>query len=142
VRRVVTAVDGSGKSFVASDEEIADTGRLWSADPADIRGWLDDIDPEQVYEPAQPPPGGALWYLSELPPGKGMNPTRGSDPGFHVTRTTDFVYILSGSVLLDLDHGSVELSTGDAVVLRAGNHAWRNPTTEPARFLDLLMSHA
>lgn len=147
MRRVVVAVDESGKSFVAADENIPDTGRIWSADPADIKGWLDAIDPARVYGPAQPPAGGALWYLSELPPGKGMDPVpesgRGMDSrGFHVTKTTDFIYILAGTVLLDLDHDSVELSAGDAVVLQAANHAWRNPTTEPARFLDLLMSNA
>lgn len=147
MRRVVTAVDGSGKSFVAVDEQIPDTGRLFSFDPAAIQGWVDAIDPARVYQPAQPPAGGALWYLSEIPPGKGMEPDPDRGPGmdargFHVTRTTDFVYILAGTVLLDLDHGTVELSAGDAVVLQAANHAWRNPTTEPARFLDLLMSNA
>lgn len=150
MRRVVVAVDESGKSFVASDQQIPDTGQLWSADPAQIRRWLDEIDPGQVYAPAQPPVGGALWYLSELPPGKGMNPPtdgNGADAGmdsrgFHVTKTTDFIYLLAGTLLLDLDRETVELSAGDAVVLQAANHAWRNPTTEPARFLDLLMSNA
>jgi quercetin dioxygenase-like cupin family protein len=60
--------------------------------------------------------------------------------GFHVTRTTDLIYILSGRVLLDLDASTVELGTGDAVVLQAANHAWRNPTDERVRFLDVLMS--
>jgi Uncharacterized conserved protein, contains double-stranded beta-helix domain len=146
VRRVVVAVDGSGKSYVFSDEKIPETGLLFRADPERIRAWLDAIDPADVYRPAQPPEGGALWYLSELPPGKGMTATSAADGmderGFHVTKTTDFIYILSGRVLLDLDRDTVELAAGDAVVLQAANHAWRNPTTEPARFLDLLMSNA
>lgn len=147
MRRVVVAVDESGASFVASDEEIPDTGRLWAADPAAVRGWVDAIDPARVYAPAQPPSGGALWYLSELPPGKGMNTAQpagnGMDSrGFHVTKTTDFIYILAGTAVLDLDRDSVELGAGDAVVLQAANHAWRNPTADPVRFLDLLMANA
>lgn len=146
MRRVVVAVDDSGKSYVGADDELPDSGELFRADPERIRTWLDAIDPAHVYSPAQPPAGGALWFLSELPPGKGMTPIAASDGmddrGFHVTKTTDFIYILAGTVLLDLDHDTVELSVGDAVVLQAANHAWRNPTADPARFLDLLMSNA
>lgn len=145
MRRVVVAVDADGESFVASDEEVADTGLLWAADPQNTRAWLDAIDPGRVFTPAQPPPGGATWYLSELPPRKGMellnDPPPGMDErGLHVTKTIDFIYILGGMVVLDLDRCSVELKAGDAVVLQAANHAWRNPTDEPVRFLDLLVS--
>lgn len=145
MRLVVVAVDRQGSSFVASDETVADTGRIWTADRRNIQAWLDAVDSEQVFRPAQPPVNGALWYLSELPPGKGMQPaaqaSAGMDQrGFHVTKSTDFIYILSGRAILDLDSASVEVSTGDAIVLQAANHAWRNPADEPVRFLDLLMS--
>ena len=60
--------------------------------------------------------------------------------GFHVTRTIDVVYMLAGSVVLDLDDGSVELGTGDVAILQAPNHAWRNPTNDPARFIDVMIS--
>jgi mannose-6-phosphate isomerase-like protein (cupin superfamily) len=142
---VVAAVDVDGKSYVASDEAIADTGLLWTANPKDNQVWVDKIDVEHIFRPAQPPSGGAGWYLSELPAGKGMQRDEALSNGmgargFHVTKTVDFVYILRGTVVLDLDRDSIELSSGDAVVLQAANHAWRNPTNEPARFLDVLMS--
>jgi mannose-6-phosphate isomerase-like protein (cupin superfamily) len=145
MRRVVVAVDGDGKSFVASDEVIADAGRIWTADRRNLKDWLDAVDPDHVYRPAQPLMNGAFWYLSELPAGKGMRPAADASPGidergFHVTKTTDLVYILSGRALLDLDRSTVELGAGDAVVLQAATHAWRNPTSEPVRFLDVLMS--
>lgn len=145
MRRVVVAVDEDGLSIVASDEEIPDTGRIWSHDPKSTLQILEAIDPAAVYRPAQPPPSGVSWYLSEMPPGKGMesvvDPPPGMDAhGFHVTKTVDFIFMLSGSVLLDLDRVTVELGPGDAVVLQAGSHAWRNPTSEPARFLDVLVS--
>jgi len=147
VRRVVAAVDVNCESFVASDEAIPDTGLVWTADPTEIRGWIGAIDPERVFRPAQPPLGGASWYISELPAGKGMQNNADHPPemdvrGFHVTKTVDFIYVLSGTVVLDLDRESIELNGGDAVVLQAARHAWRNPTHEPARFLDVLMCRA
>jgi mannose-6-phosphate isomerase-like protein (cupin superfamily) len=110
-----------------------------------MRQRLDAIDPGRIFRPAQPPAGGASWWLSELPAGKGTEPL--ADPpagmdarGFHVTKTVDFVFILSGSVALDLDRESVKLGAGDAVVLQAANHSWRNPGDIPVRFLDVLIS--
>jgi mannose-6-phosphate isomerase-like protein (cupin superfamily) len=145
MRRVVVAVDGDGRSFVSSDEIVPDSGRIWTAERGNLAGWLEAVGPDQIYRPAQPPVNGAFWYLSELPPRKGMQPATDAPPGmdqrgFHVTKTTDLIYILSGQVLLDLDHSTVELTAGDAVVLQAANHAWRNPSDEPVRFLDVLMS--
>jgi mannose-6-phosphate isomerase-like protein (cupin superfamily) len=145
VRRVVVAGGEDGRSRIASDEQVPDIGLVWTASPANLRAVMETVDPGRVYSPAEPPPGGALWFLSEIPPGKGMAPLTDSPPGmdvrgFHVTRTVDLVYILSGTLLLDVDEHSVKLGTGDAVVLQGANHAWRNPTDEPARFLDVLMS--
>jgi mannose-6-phosphate isomerase-like protein (cupin superfamily) len=144
MRRVVVAVDAHGESFVASDESVADTGLIWTADRRNLASWLAALDLDQVYRPAQPPVNGALWFLSELPPGKGMHETPavpGMDHrGFHVTKTTDLIYILSGRAQLCLDRSTVELAVGDAVVLQAASHAWRNPTAEPVRFLDVMIS--
>jgi mannose-6-phosphate isomerase-like protein (cupin superfamily) len=144
LRRVVAAVGVNGKSYVASDEAIPDTGLVWTSDPKDNQACFDAIDSERIFRPAQPPPGGASWYLSELPAGKGMQREDDHPPGmdalgFHVTKTVDFIYVLSGTVILDLDRDTVELRAGDTVVLQAVNHAWRNPTDEPARLLDLMM---
>jgi mannose-6-phosphate isomerase-like protein (cupin superfamily) len=145
VRRVVVASDENGQSFVAADEEIAGSGRLWDLDPAQAKQWLGAVDPGQVYRPAQPPAGGATWWLSQLPPGKGTVPLADPPPGmdareFHVTKTTDFVFVLSGSATLDLDRGHVVVGPGDAVVLQAASHAWRNPGDVPVRFLDVMIS--
>ncbi|MCV7231860.1 cupin domain-containing protein [Mycobacterium branderi] len=144
---MVVAVDADGKSFVASDETIPDTGCLWIDDPKTNQAWLDTIDAQRIFRPAQPPVGGAAWYLSELPARKGMQSDDNAAPGmdsrgFHVTKTVDFVFILRGTVLLDLDRDTVELNGGDAVVLQGANHAWRNPTDGPARLLDVLMSRS
>ena len=54
-------------------------------------------------------------------------------PLMHVTPTTDFVMLLSGSVSLLLDEGEpIPLEPFDAVVQRATNHAWIVTGREPA----------
>ena len=145
MRRVVVSTNQEGRSCIASDEEIAGTGMFWTVDRTKAQALIDAVDPQRVYGPAQPPPGGARCVLGELPPGKGMQPLKESAPGmdergFHVTRTIDVVYMLAGSAILDLDEGNVELSPGDVAVLQAPNHAWRNPGSDPARFIDIMIS--
>jgi hypothetical protein len=144
MRRVVTAVNEKGESYVASDDTIADSGFIWRADPQDYQDWIEAIDPDKSFTMVQPPPRGVVWVLVEYPPGAGMEPTEhpaGMDErGFHWTRTIDFCYVIDGGVVLDLDLESVELHSGDVVVLQAPHHAWRNPTDRPVRFIDVLVS--
>ena len=147
MRRVITSVNPAGQSFVQSDEEIEARSILWTADPKDFRRILDAIDPATVLRYVQPPPGGMIWILVEYQPGAGMQPAAQPDHlsemderGFHVTRTIDFIYVLEGGIILDLDLQSVQLSTGDVVLLQAGHHAWRNPTDHVVRFIDVLVS--
>jgi mannose-6-phosphate isomerase-like protein (cupin superfamily) len=145
MRRIVTAVNDKGESFVASDEAIPDSGFLWTHNPADTQAWIDAINPGSVLTVVQPPPRGVIWVLAAFPPGSGME--RGDhhfegmdDRGFHVTRTVDFIYVLDGGMILDLDHDSVELASGDVVVLQVSRHSWRNPTDRTVRFIDVVVS--
>ena len=62
------------------------------------------------------------------------------DRGFHVTRSIDYIYVLDGEVILDLEEDRVVLKPGDLVVQQATKHAWRNSTDKPARFIDVLTS--
>jgi hypothetical protein len=146
MRRVVIAVDEDGKSYVATDEEIPGDGqRLWTHDPESTQPWIDAIDPDRALPAAQPPPRGVMAALASLPAGHGTSPDdyrlAGMDErGFHVTRTVDFIYVLDGGVVLDLDRESVELGGGDFVVLQAARHSWRNPTDHAVRFFDVLVS--
>jgi hypothetical protein len=60
-------------------------------------------------------------------------------PLMHVTPTTDYIMLLSGSASLLLDRGDpVRLRPFDAVVQRATNHAWIVTGSEPATFLGVL----
>lgn len=146
MRRIVVSVRPNGQSFVESDDQIADTGRVWSLDPTDIAHWVDSIDPEKVLQSAQPPAGGALCAIGRVPVGTAPAgaTSHGADPaiderGFHTTKTVDFIYVLDDGLVLDVHESSVQLATGDVVVLQAAAHAWRNTSNQEVRFLDVLV---
>jgi hypothetical protein len=52
-------------------------------------------------------------------------------PGVHRADTVDYTFVLSGSVVLQLDDEEVELHPGDVVVQNGARHAWRNRTDAP-----------
>lgn len=55
------------------------------------------------------------------------------NPGMHTTPTLDFVTVIKGEIVLELDDGkTVALRQGDTVVQNGVRHAWRNPGSEPA----------
>jgi len=58
----------------------------------------------------------------------------------HDTRTLDYLVVLSGSVTLELEDGSVELRAGDTAIQRANRHAWRNDGDEPCRLAVVMVS--
>jgi quercetin dioxygenase-like cupin family protein len=58
----------------------------------------------------------------------------------HRTESIDYGIVLAGEVTLVLDDGSeTELRAGDVVVQRGTDHAWINPTDEPARMAFVLV---
>jgi hypothetical protein len=145
LRLIVIGVSASGESFIQQDEELPANGRLWDAIPADFRKMADTVGAGKVHLPAQPPEGGAIWAMASVSPGDTpagvANNTMATmdSRGFHVTRSIDFIYVLDDGLVLDLDTASVTLSAGNAVVLQAARHAWRNGTNRDVRFIDVLM---
>ena len=58
----------------------------------------------------------------------------------HRTESIDYGIVLAGQVVLVLDDGSETLlGPGDVVVQRGTDHAWENPTDEPARMVFVLV---
>jgi mannose-6-phosphate isomerase-like protein (cupin superfamily) len=162
VRRVVTGHDTNGKAVFASDEEIdpltvtlvpgSEYHRLWGADRAPT--FPDDGSP--TLQPGYfPPVGGYRFGLVTVPAGTYTAPAdlgeqaaltdleeklpgllsylELDNPGMHTTDTIDFVVVLAGDVVLELDDGIEKvLHPGDAVVQNGTRHRWRNEGTEPA----------
>jgi quercetin dioxygenase-like cupin family protein len=149
MRRVVTASDENGRSFLVSD-----------GTPPILFHFRDQTDPHSVAAvrvtelPGDLMPGagvlGELWaadataapdgtvdstiglegWAVDVPPGASRFRTSLFSPGrqtaMHRTNTLDYDFVLSGSVTLILgDSSETELMPGDAVVLPATDHAWR-----------------
>jgi mannose-6-phosphate isomerase-like protein (cupin superfamily) len=55
------------------------------------------------------------------------------NPDLHATASIDYVILISGSLVMELDDGAmVELGPGDVVVQNGTPHAWHNVGDEPA----------
>jgi mannose-6-phosphate isomerase-like protein (cupin superfamily) len=169
VRRVVTGQTDDGTSVFASDEVVdpitlsllpgAEFHRLWGADdvvqlPTDGR----TADQALYFPPAH---GFRFGYFSLAPDSQGLPPDldisaalaemgeklpgmadvmERDDPGMHQTDTVDFLSIVSGEVVLELDDGAERLlRPGDCVIQNGARHAWRNRGTEPCVILVVLV---
>ena len=100
------------------------------------------------------PAGGSVFWLITFPPDSVMmspnwkpelaGPEHGKaapgiaerfemeNPGMHQTPTVDYVTVIKGTMVLELDDGkTVELHPGDTVVQQGARHAWRNPSDQP-----------
>lgn len=147
MRRFVTDVDGDGRSYLQSREELAvelfvDLFDFARGDLAEI---LTRIDDGTTAEWLESPPGGLkVMYIEH--PAAGDTPDPPPDlpgldaEGFHVTRTLDIDYVAHGELTMMLDDGPVQLKAGDVVIQRATRHAWRNESESPAGLLAILYS--
>jgi len=169
IRRVITGHDGDGKAVVIIDETMTpDLGHVYTppGQPnvrlSDI--WLSRSVPEDNSTNAdtvedkvtlEPPAGGAVFRVLELPPdaernydqmkeyfermGAGERLDGQKHPGMHKTKSMDYLVIISGEVWLILDDEEVCLKAGDVCVQRGTIHAWSNRTSEPCLLAAVLL---
>jgi hypothetical protein len=125
-----------GRSYVVSDEDLADEALLWSTDLAqgDGAAEVERLDPAHVVTAFEPPPGGHRWVMGVFPPESDpdLAASRRQIPGMdergvHGTRTIDYDLVLDGSLQLDLDEG--RRRTGRCAA-RMAQH--RRPARPPA----------
>ncbi|MEZ5219817.1 MAG: cupin domain-containing protein [Ilumatobacteraceae bacterium] len=168
-RRVVTGHAADGSSVIASDEVVEPTKlsllpgwefvRLWGADAPPRFPDDGSMPPHDQYFP---PVGGFRFGLFTIPPDSvadlgdvdfesgfaemeaalpGMAAHMEPDsPGMHTTATVDYEFVVSGSVVLELDDGvEVTLRPGDTVIQNGTRHAWRNPGSEPCTVVVVLV---
>ena len=170
VRRIVTGRNAAGKSVVISDgaspgERVLEhtpgfiSSMLWRMDGTpDLTAG--DTDPMLAGGSMVTGPGGSAFWIITFPPDSSMASVdwaaagpemaeaspgiaermEPESPGMHQTPTIDYVTVIRGKLLLELDDGeTVELNPGDTVVQRGTRHAWRNPTNEPAAISVVLL---
>ncbi len=165
IRRVVTGHSGDGKAIVASDSEIdgfrpqlfpsMEFHALWGGDkaptypdngaPLPQQGWFPPLGGFRFLAVTLPPASdeapeivdesAAMAELEAFAPGLLAVMEPGS-AGMHTTDSIDFLYVISGEVIMALDDGAeVHLAAGDTLVQSGTRHAWRNPGQEPCRLI-------
>ena len=134
-------------------EETPDLGEPDGQDPMNSAGtmimppggssfWVITFPPDSVFMSSEWNPAVAGPELTEASPGiaERMEP---DNPGMHQTPTIDYVTVVKGRLILELDDGeTVELNAGDTVVQRGTRHAWRNPGDQPVTISVVLLGAA
>ena len=144
VRRIVTANNEQGRSYILSDEQI-DEMHVWHSMTAPAQlGEGVPILPTTA-PGIEPPAGGSAAARVQMEPWAQMKAKManfsGLDAdGFHRTTTIDYIMMVSGEVDLVLDEGRTTVRAGDLVVQRNTNHAWHVMGSEPADFWGVMVS--
>ena len=132
-RRVVTGLDAEGRSTVIIDAPVPKasngaTQLVWRAAsvPADNAGSADASIPFSIDHLKD---GSSPFFVVELPVGIPRH--------MHATDTLDYLVILSGQIVLEMETGEVVLGPGDMIVQRGTLHAWRNDGPEPVRMISI-----
>jgi len=128
-RRVVTGLDGEGRSCVLIDGPVPRVhhmgGFAWITRelPAD-NSVQQDFAPEPYSFDLMH--RAAIFMVNEYAPGFG------AEPYWHATDTIDYVTVLEGEITFMTETGEVTLGAGEFLVDRGINHAWRNDGEVPA----------
>lgn len=149
IRRIITANDGEGRSYIAQDgppprSDLLPSGLtttlLWTTSEMPVMISPDDGDPGNRKMGIPPDRNGTVFRIVEFPPeteGQGADysymrdhgtqlDTDARHPGMHKTASIDYGIVLTGEITMLMDEGEVDLKVGDVVVQRATNHAWMN----------------
>src|SRR5215831_12562521 len=165
VRRVVTALDASGKAVVMIDERTKLTAprppnyaaNIWVTDKS-LPDFSATADRGKTKIGLVPPKSGTVFRIVDFVPDwqgeqpsdmnhmmkivgteapkKGLPPRH---PMMHRTRSLDYAIIMSGEIDMLLDDSEVHLKAGDVIVQQATNHAWVNRSGKPCRVAFILM---
>ncbi len=137
IRRVVTANDNDGKSFVKWDSEIeAISGRpgfsrfpMWAT--RKLPAEQTEEDPGK-WEIGTTIAGGSVFRLGRYEPGVAER--------WHRTDSIDYAIVVSGEMWMQLDKEEVHLKAGDVVIQRGTIHNWANRGNEPCLMLFVLIA--
>lgn len=165
VRRIVTANDEGGRSYILSDgptphvlESAPERGLsdLWAM----FEGGPDTETPDGADRPIvlSPAPGGNTFRFFQLPPVARSGELEGNagdvfekmgaravwtegakHPAMHRTWSIDYIILLKGQVKLILDDAETVMNPFDVVIQRETNHAWQNLGEEPALLMAVLI---
>jgi hypothetical protein len=135
---VVTGRDADGNVTIVADEAAPAVTELPAVPgSALIDLWRDDKLPPDVARLDDPTRGpfqlmtdGTVFRIIDLV-------WSDAEPMWHETSSIDFVYVASGQCTFLSAAGAVDLSAGDSIVVRGGQHAWVNRHPEVCRLVDV-----
>jgi Cupin domain len=165
IRRIVTAVNDRGRSYIASDTELptrelppsqAIRAGMWLTDsvPASNLGAYDPVRDGVIRQIGPQHRGGTVFRIADIlpdatsPRDPAEIPARGGfttadrtakHPGFHKTDTVDYAVCLEGEIYAVLDEGETLMRPGDVLIQRGTYHAWSNRSDRSARMLFVLI---
>ena len=168
VRRVVTAIDEQGRSYIAeagpSPAGFALPGspfrsdNIWrtGAAPSPVEA-ADDI---AAHHGVLPPPGGTVLRVIDFPPQTGTKAEQAAlaaqvfatlypdadhhagnerSAGMHTTDTVDYAIVLQGEIWAVMDQDEALLTAGDVLIQRGTAHSWENRSGRMARVAFVLI---
>jgi mannose-6-phosphate isomerase-like protein (cupin superfamily) len=117
--------------------------------------WATDVGESSIPAPADPVPqireifggeGSTRLVATVMPPDSErdfrarltedasdvVRPNTRDGDGWHTTESVDYLIVIRGEVVCELDIGEVTLKPGDVLVQNGTKHRWRNRTSEPA----------
>ena len=168
VRRVVTANDQDGRSYILFDGPagtvVEQGGRglifheLWETDgPLASNEGTEDAGARPVRH--HPPEAGTRFRIVELMPEEqqsaesvrqdferidaaGIQLEESADPTMHRNQSVDYNIILSGEVVAVTERNETLLKPGDVLIQRGTAHTWHNRGTVPCVFASVMVSAA
>jgi len=128
-RRVVTGLDEQGRSTIAIDGSaigLRDAlGMIWRTGQVPADNASPEDGASAGFDMSRMQAGGTAFFVYEHHPCSG---------GFwHTTDTIDYIVMLEGEVVFEVDTGEVVLKAGDFLVDRGARHRWRNDTDRIAK---------
>lgn len=135
IRRIVTAHNAEGKSYIASDELVESTN-LWNGTPTHPLGTASNSAPPGVTTAT----GQTRCFVAAIPPSRDPKPTTVNRIGYHRANGIAYCLILKGELVFLVDLQEVVVRAGDVVVERNTLHSWRNEGTEPVTMFIVTVS--
>jgi len=135
MRRVVTAHDAEGRSYIAEDAMVG-LDALWAASPEAPLG----PGPDGERPPALRGSGASRIFVASIAPSPDPTPSLENRVGFHVTPGVAYCLVLDGEIVFLVDREEVRLQAGDLVVERGTDHSWRNEGDRPVGLLVVVVT--
>jgi hypothetical protein len=136
IRRVVTGLNGAGKSFIAVDDQVPVNSIYTTSADAPIG--KSEGESRSVGKATSE----TRFFMAAIPPSKDPKPNLTNRLGFHQTMGIAYCFILNGELAFLTDTQETKVKGGDVVVERHTWHSWRNEGSEPVSMLITVVTTA